>query len=205
MNASKTVLKRGEPLTVNCTVHGVELVFFSWDIPNREVSRSGAEQELLFSSPFLSLMAKPRLHQDVEPHLKVIFLWNSCNNMWCKQCSYHFFLGFFVFLTQNDVTCEFILWSLLQIRHLPIPSTVRIDCYPNLDLFQHDDAMSLPSPIKTVEEIEPLTDVISSMNMRSCWIFPYATVAQSGNYVCHVRESVREQTASASINITVLG
>lgn len=37
MNASKTVLKQGEPLTVNCTVHGPELVSFSWDIPNREM------------------------------------------------------------------------------------------------------------------------------------------------------------------------
>ncbi|KAM3867210.1 platelet-derived growth factor receptor beta [Diretmus argenteus] len=36
MNASKTVLKQGEPLTVNCTIHGVDLVFFSWDYPNRE-------------------------------------------------------------------------------------------------------------------------------------------------------------------------
>lgn len=40
VNASKTVLKQGEPLSVNCTVHGVELVYFSWDIPNSEVSRS---------------------------------------------------------------------------------------------------------------------------------------------------------------------
>jgi hypothetical protein len=49
INASKTVLKQGEPLTVNCTVHGVELVFFSWDYPNRDVSgreerRTGIEQ-----------------------------------------------------------------------------------------------------------------------------------------------------------------
>ncbi|GAA6235240.1 platelet-derived growth factor receptor beta [Lates japonicus] len=91
INASKTVLKQGEPLTVNCTVHGVELVFFSWDIPNREVI-----------------------------------------------------------------------------------------------------------------EVEPLTDVISSMNMRSCLMFPRATVAHSGNYVCHVHEGVQDQTASASVNITVL-
>ncbi|XP_071314346.1 platelet-derived growth factor receptor beta [Trachinotus anak] len=33
VNASKTVLKQGEPLSVNCTVHGVELVYFAWDIP----------------------------------------------------------------------------------------------------------------------------------------------------------------------------
>lgn len=39
VNASQTVLKQGEPLTVNCTVQGVELVYFSWDIPNRDVSR----------------------------------------------------------------------------------------------------------------------------------------------------------------------
>ncbi|XP_039975631.1 platelet-derived growth factor receptor beta isoform X2 [Xiphias gladius] len=88
VNASKTVLKQGEPLTVNCTVHGVELVFFSWDIPNREV--------------------------------------------------------------------------------------------------------------------EPLTYVLSAMSMRSCLIFPRATVAHSGNYVCHVHEGVQDQTASASVNITVL-
>lgn len=91
INASKTVLKQGEPLTVNCTVHGVELVFFSWDIPNGE---------------------------DVE--------------------------------------------------------------------------------------VEPLTDVLSAMNMRSCLIFPQATVAHSGKYVCHVHEGVQDQTASASVNITVL-
>lgn len=91
INASKTVLKEGEPLTVNCTVHGVELVYFSWDIPNRELI-----------------------------------------------------------------------------------------------------------------EVEPLTDVLSSMNMRSCLIFPQASVAHSGNYKCHVREGVQEQNASASINITVL-
>uniref|UniRef100_A0A3B4AYB0 receptor protein-tyrosine kinase n=1 Tax=Periophthalmus magnuspinnatus TaxID=409849 RepID=A0A3B4AYB0_9GOBI len=84
INASKTVLKQGEPLTVNCTVHGVELVYFSWDIPNRE------------------------------------------------------------------------------------------------------------------------TEVLSSMIMRSCLIFPQVSVIHSGNYRCHVHEGVQDQTASASINITVL-
>uniref|UniRef100_A0A8C1ZT51 receptor protein-tyrosine kinase n=1 Tax=Cyprinus carpio TaxID=7962 RepID=A0A8C1ZT51_CYPCA len=38
INASKTVLKQGETLNVNCTVHGVELVFFSWDFPHKDVS-----------------------------------------------------------------------------------------------------------------------------------------------------------------------
>jgi hypothetical protein len=57
INASKTVLKQGEPLTVNCTVHGVELVFFSWDYPNRDVSgreeKRGEENKgLLFDFPF---------------------------------------------------------------------------------------------------------------------------------------------------------
>ncbi|KAK2890740.1 hypothetical protein Q8A67_013383 [Cirrhinus molitorella] len=37
INASKTVLKQGETLNVNCTVHGVELVYFSWDYPNKDV------------------------------------------------------------------------------------------------------------------------------------------------------------------------
>ncbi|KAM4622063.1 platelet-derived growth factor receptor beta [Polymixia lowei] len=91
VNASKTVLKQGEPLTVNCTVHGVELVSFSWEYPNREGS-----------------------------------------------------------------------------------------------------------------DIEPLTDVLSSMSMRSFLFFPHVTLAHSGKYVCGVRENVQEQNASASINITVL-
>ncbi|KAF5897587.1 platelet-derived growth factor receptor beta isoform X2, partial [Clarias magur] len=36
INASKMVLKQGEPLSVNCTAHGVELVFFNWEFPNKE-------------------------------------------------------------------------------------------------------------------------------------------------------------------------
>ncbi|KAK2849202.1 hypothetical protein Q5P01_009036 [Channa striata] len=90
INASKTVLKEGEALTVNCTVHGGQLVFFSWDFPSGEV------------------------------------------------------------------------------------------------------------------EVEPLTDIMSNMNMRSCLIFSRATVAHSGNYICHAHESVQGHTASASVNISVL-
>lgn len=51
MNASKTVLKQGEPLTVNCTVHEVDLVYFSWDIPNGEVSGSEATQPRFVRPP----------------------------------------------------------------------------------------------------------------------------------------------------------
>ncbi|XP_058505577.1 platelet-derived growth factor receptor beta [Solea solea] len=91
INASKTILKQGEPLTVNCTVHGVELVFFSWDIPNRERN-----------------------------------------------------------------------------------------------------------------QVEALTEILSAMNMRSYLYFPRATMAHSGNYVCHVHEGVQDQSATASVNITVL-
>uniref|UniRef100_A0A3Q2YIU6 receptor protein-tyrosine kinase n=1 Tax=Hippocampus comes TaxID=109280 RepID=A0A3Q2YIU6_HIPCM len=87
INASQTVLKQGEPLTVNCTVHGAQLVFFSWDVPNT---------------------------------------------------------------------------------------------------------------------VEQLTDVLSAMNMRSYLIIPHATLAHSGNYVCHAHEQVQDQTADASVNITVL-
>uniref|UniRef100_A0A3B3YJH5 receptor protein-tyrosine kinase n=1 Tax=Poecilia mexicana TaxID=48701 RepID=A0A3B3YJH5_9TELE len=48
INSSKTVLKQGEPLTINCTVHGVELVYFSWNIPHTAVSRSGMHSCLTF-------------------------------------------------------------------------------------------------------------------------------------------------------------
>ncbi|XP_043112979.1 platelet-derived growth factor receptor beta [Puntigrus tetrazona] len=91
INASKTVLKQGETLNVNCTVHGAELVFFSWDFPHKDVG-----------------------------------------------------------------------------------------------------------------DVEPLTDVLSSMSMRSCLNITDVTLARSGQYVCHVHEGVEDQRASASINITVL-
>ncbi|XP_051935906.1 platelet-derived growth factor receptor beta [Hippocampus zosterae] len=91
INASQTVLKQGEPLTINCTVHGAQLVFFSWDVPNTEAA-----------------------------------------------------------------------------------------------------------------DVEQLADVLSAMNMRSYLIFPHATLAHSGNYVCHAHEQVQDQTADASVNITVL-
>ncbi|XP_010895133.2 platelet-derived growth factor receptor beta isoform X1 [Esox lucius] len=37
INASKTVLKQGESLTVTCTVHGVDLVSFFWTYPNQDM------------------------------------------------------------------------------------------------------------------------------------------------------------------------
>ncbi|XP_076861978.1 platelet-derived growth factor receptor beta [Brachyhypopomus gauderio] len=91
INASKTVLKQGEALSVNCTASGVELVYFSWDTPNKDV------------------------------------------------------------------------W-----------------------------------------DVEPLTDVLSAMSMRSCLNISSATLAHSGQYVCYVKEDVGNQNASASIDITVL-
>lgn len=41
--------------------------------------------------------------------------------------------------------------------------------------------------------------------MRSCLVFPHATVAHSGTYICHVLESIQDQAAYASVNVTVLG
>lgn len=41
--------------------------------------------------------------------------------------------------------------------------------------------------------------------MRSCLIYPYATVAHGGTYVCQFQESMKGQTAYASVNVTVLG
>lgn len=90
INASKTVLKQGEPLSINCTANGVELVFFSWDFPNKDV------------------------------------------------------------------------------------------------------------------DLEPLTDVLSRMSMRSCLNISNATLAHSGSYMCHASEGVGNQQTSVNINITVL-
>ncbi|KAL4631355.1 platelet-derived growth factor receptor beta isoform X1 [Arapaima gigas] len=36
INTSRTVLKKGEPLIINCTVHGAEIVYFSWDYPHKK-------------------------------------------------------------------------------------------------------------------------------------------------------------------------
>ncbi|XP_043983991.1 platelet-derived growth factor receptor beta isoform X2 [Gambusia affinis] len=58
INSSKTVLKQGEPLTINCTVHGVELVFFSWDIPRTAVVK--AEPQMYFSPKMHSCLTFPR-------------------------------------------------------------------------------------------------------------------------------------------------
>lgn len=91
INASKTVMKQGEPLTVNCTVHGVELLSFYWDVPNRE--------------------------------------------------------------------------------------TVYVD---------------------------PLTDILPAISMRSSLIFPTVTLDHTGTYMCRVKDDLQDKRASASVNITVL-
>uniref|UniRef100_A0AAQ5X4A0 receptor protein-tyrosine kinase n=1 Tax=Amphiprion ocellaris TaxID=80972 RepID=A0AAQ5X4A0_AMPOC len=81
INASRTILKQGETLTVNCTVHGVEIATFSWDVPGGDVSRRIAGKALLFS---LSLCdrsqtswpkrgfvdVKPAQHQNISAKLQ---------------------------------------------------------------------------------------------------------------------------------------
>lgn len=61
INTSKTVLKQGEPLTVNCTVHGLELADFSWDIPNREDVEFTKETYVLSHTKMLSHLTLPRV------------------------------------------------------------------------------------------------------------------------------------------------
>nr|XP_015205450.1 PREDICTED: platelet-derived growth factor receptor beta isoform X2 [Lepisosteus oculatus] len=39
INATKTELKKGEPLIVNCTVRGVELAYFTWDYPRKAANQ----------------------------------------------------------------------------------------------------------------------------------------------------------------------
>lgn len=66
--------------------------------------------------------------------------------------------------------------------------------------FQH----KCPFVFKIVKH-KPETVVLSATTMRSCLVFPHATVAHSGTYVCHAHESTQDQKAFASVNITVLG
>lgn len=53
--------------------------------------------------------------------------------------------------------------------------------------------------------VEPLTEFLPGTTMRSCLVFPRATLAHGGSYACHVHDSIQDQTASASVNVTVLG
>lgn len=71
INASKTVLKQGEPLNVNCTAHGVELVFFSWEFPNKVSGPKNKRAHLIFFQHYDPLRENPtaKLPQDVLPHL----------------------------------------------------------------------------------------------------------------------------------------
>ncbi|XP_064207920.1 platelet-derived growth factor receptor beta-like isoform X2 [Anguilla rostrata] len=39
INVSKTVIKQGEPLAVNCTVKGADIVFFNWDYPGKTAGK----------------------------------------------------------------------------------------------------------------------------------------------------------------------
>ncbi|XP_076143291.1 platelet-derived growth factor receptor beta [Alosa pseudoharengus] len=46
VNASHTVLKTGESVSVNCTQHGAELVHFHWDYPNEEEAVMAQTEQL---------------------------------------------------------------------------------------------------------------------------------------------------------------
>uniref|UniRef100_A0A8C2GKX1 receptor protein-tyrosine kinase n=1 Tax=Cyprinus carpio TaxID=7962 RepID=A0A8C2GKX1_CYPCA len=57
INASKTVLKQGETLNINCTVHGAELVFFLWDIPNKDAEDIEPFTDILSSRSMRSYLS----------------------------------------------------------------------------------------------------------------------------------------------------
>ncbi|MEQ2160309.1 hypothetical protein GOODEAATRI_032360, partial [Goodea atripinnis] len=40
LSVSSQVLKQGEVLTVNCSVRDVDMVFFSWNFPRRQVAKA---------------------------------------------------------------------------------------------------------------------------------------------------------------------
>ncbi|XP_077465235.1 platelet-derived growth factor receptor beta [Stigmatopora argus] len=61
VNSSKTVLKQGEPLTVNCTVHGAELVFFAWDVPDGEAADVEPLTDVLSPTSMRSCLIFPRV------------------------------------------------------------------------------------------------------------------------------------------------
>lgn len=59
INASKTILKQGETLTVNCTVHGVEIASFSWDIPGGDANKIELLTDYLSSTSMRSCLIYP--------------------------------------------------------------------------------------------------------------------------------------------------
>ncbi|KAL2095212.1 hypothetical protein ACEWY4_009931 [Coilia grayii] len=52
--------------------------------------------------------------------------------------------------------------------------------------------------------LEPLTDFLSRLSVRSCLNVSNATLQDSGDYVCHVHDTVRDYTAMDNITITVI-
>ncbi|KAJ8254668.1 hypothetical protein GJAV_G00195700 [Gymnothorax javanicus] len=64
VNASQTVLKQGEPLSVHCTIHGVELVSFSWEYPHKESSMVEPVTSLLSTTSMRSILHFPSISLD---------------------------------------------------------------------------------------------------------------------------------------------
>lgn len=67
LTVSSRVLKQGEVLTVNCTVKDMEMVYFFWDFPRKEVLISPSLRLHLSVSPSLRLC--PRLPISPSPRL----------------------------------------------------------------------------------------------------------------------------------------
>ncbi|XP_064181555.1 platelet-derived growth factor receptor beta [Anguilla rostrata] len=64
VNASKTVMKQGEPLTVHCTIKGVELVLFSWEYPRMESLELEPLTDVLSSTSMRSSLFIPSVTLD---------------------------------------------------------------------------------------------------------------------------------------------
>uniref|UniRef100_A0AAY4CPP2 receptor protein-tyrosine kinase n=1 Tax=Denticeps clupeoides TaxID=299321 RepID=A0AAY4CPP2_9TELE len=75
LNASRTTLKQGESVSIMCTVHGTELVHFSWDFPNKDGAVEVQTEDLVRGSVYSNLTISRATLEDSGSY--VCFVHNS--------------------------------------------------------------------------------------------------------------------------------
>ncbi|XP_023689669.1 platelet-derived growth factor receptor beta isoform X1 [Paramormyrops kingsleyae] len=193
IKASKTVLRKGEPLMVNCTVNGAEIVYFSWNYPHTKgktiepltdfMSSTSMRSFLNISSATLDNSGQYTCHvyEGVQENKANI----SMNITVLEQG----FVKLHSVMSQNISTQ---LQESVQFR-------VLIDAYPKpLVNWTNDHALLFGDTVSVETRQLQETRYISTLTLLR------VTMEQKGLYTIHATNEDDEQEMNFDLDVTVL-
>ncbi|KAJ8337584.1 hypothetical protein SKAU_G00365500 [Synaphobranchus kaupii] len=192
VNASKTVLKQGEPLSVHCTIHGVELVSFSWEYPHKESTGLEPLTDFLSTTSMRSSLFIP----NVTINSSGMYLCNVHDNMQDQNASESIHINVLEqgFVELSSAHSENISAQL----HESIAIRVQIEAYPKPKMRWTKDHGALRGDTISIE-----TRQLDEIRYLSTLTLVRVRREQRGLYAITVsnEDAVKELTFDLEVNV----